>query len=133
MSTRRFALVAFLLFAVASVWAKDFPLRMKVVSAESREFQAPVLTPPDCNWKDLSGYCYSSSPQTYTENTMVVEGPDGKSLRIACTAEKQQSRCRNLPVNQSFEARRGNGVIEIRYRDQHGKLRKQVYQILGER
>jgi hypothetical protein len=66
------------------------------------------------------------------ENTMVVQEPDGKSLEIACTVYNRWSNCINLPVNQSFQARMGKHGLEIRYLDQHGKMRKQVYEILSQ-
>lgn len=114
--------------AVTSAWSKDWPLPVKVLSAESHQFQAPA--PPKCDWRDISAYCYSSTPAIYVENTMVVQEPDGKSLEIACTVYNQWSRCASLPVHQSFPAHMTKHSMEIRYRDQHGKMRKQVYEIL---
>jgi len=130
MTCRRFFfVVTLLLAATASAWSKDLPLQIKVLSAESYQFQDPPLAPPDCNWRDISAYCYSSSPQTYVENTMVVQEPDGNSLEIACTVYNRWSHCTSLPVNQSFKAWMGKRGLEIRYMDQHGKMRKQVYEI----
>ena len=37
-----------------------------------------------------------------------------------------------LPANQSFQARMGKHGLEIRYLDEHGKMRRQVYEIRGE-
>jgi hypothetical protein len=129
---RLFFVVTLLLAAMASAWSQDLPLQIKVLSGESRQFQGPLLDPPNCNWRDISAYCFGSSPQTYVENTMVVQEPDGKSLEIACTVYNQWSNCTSLPVNQSFQARMGKHGLEIRYLDQHGKMRKQVYEILRE-
>jgi hypothetical protein len=117
---------------LASAWAKDLPLQIKVLSAESHQFQAPPLDPPNCNWRDISAYCYSSSPETYVENTMVVQEPDGKSLEIACTVYNQWSHCATLPVNQRFQAWMGKHGLKIRYLDQHGRMREQVYEIVRE-
>ncbi len=130
MCRRLFFVVSFFLASTASVWSKDLPLNVKVLSAESRQFQGPPLAPPNCNWRDISAYCFSSSPQTYVENTMVVQEPDGKSLEITCTVYNQWSHCVRLPVNQSFQARMGKRGLEIRYMDHHGKMRKQLYEIL---
>jgi hypothetical protein len=116
---------------MASAWSKDLPLHIKVLSAESHQFQGPPLVPRDCNWRDISAYCYSSSPDTYVENTMVVEESNGKSLEIACTVYNQWSHCTSLHVNQSFQAWLGKHGLKIRYLDQHGKMRKQVYEILS--
>ncbi|MFZ0796734.1 MAG: hypothetical protein WB781_01370 [Candidatus Sulfotelmatobacter sp.] len=125
-----FFVVTLFLTAMVSAWAKDLPLRIKVLSAESRQFQGPPLDPPNCNFHDIDGYCLGSSPRTYVENTMVVQEPDGKSLEIACTVYNRWSHCATLPVNQSFPARREKHGLAIRYLDQHGKMRKQVYEIL---
>jgi hypothetical protein len=131
MSCRRtFLVIALVLGAVASAWSKDFPLQIKVLSGESSQFQGPPLDPPNCNWRDLDAYCYNSSPKTYVENTMAVLEPDGKSLKIACTVYNQWSHCTSLPVNQSFQARIGKRGLEIRYFDQHGKMRTQLYEVL---
>jgi len=133
MSRHRFFLVlAFFLAAVASSWPKDLPLRIKVLSGESHEFQGSPLAPPNCNWRDISAYCYGSSPRTYVENTMVVQEPGGKSLEIACTVYNRWSHCAALPINQSFQARMGKHGVVIRYVDQHGKVHEQVYEILSE-
>jgi hypothetical protein len=61
---------------------------------------------------------------------MAVLEPDGKSLKIACTVYNQWSHCTSLPVNQSFQARIGKRGLEIRYFDQHGKMRTQLYEVL---
>jgi len=117
---------------LASAWARDLPFQIKVLSAESHQFRAPPLDPPNCNWRDISAYCSSSSPETYVENTMVVKEPDGKSLEIACTVYNQRSHCTSLPVNQSFQAWMGKHGLEIRYLDEHGKMREQIFEIQRE-
>lgn len=126
------AIFALSILLLASAWAKDLPLHIMVLSAESRQFQGPRLDPPNCNFQDIDAYCYGSSPETYVENTMVVQEPDGKSLEIACTVYNQWSHCTSLPVNQSFQAWLGKHGLEIRYLDQHGKVREQAYEILRE-
>ncbi len=131
MSCRRiFLVIALLLGSVASVWSKAFPLHIKVLSGESYQFQGPPLDPPNCNWRDISAYCYGSRPETYVKNTMVVQERDSKSLEIACTVYNRWSHCANLPVNLSFQARMGKRGLEIRYPDQHGKMRTQLYEVL---
>jgi len=123
------AIFAFSALFLASAWPKDLPLRVKVLSEESYQFQGPPFPAPNCEWRDISAYCFGSTPETYVENTMVVQEPDGKSLEIACTVYNQWSHCANLPVNQSFEARMGKRSLKIRYLDPHGKMREQVYEI----
>ncbi len=133
MSYLRFLLVATLfLAAMANAWSKNLPTQIKVLSAESSQFQGPPFPPPNCEFRDISAYCYSSSPVTYTEHTMLVQEPNGKSLKIGCTVYNQWSRCATLPVNQSFHAWIGKHSLKIAYVDQHGKMRKQVYEILPE-
>jgi len=126
------AIFALSILFLASAWAKDLPLHIEVLSAESHQFQAPPLLPPNCNWKDISAYCYDSSPETYVENTMVVQELSGKSLEIACTVDNPWSHCTSLPVNQTFQAKMGKHGLEIRYLDQHHKMRKQLYEIVEE-
>jgi hypothetical protein len=117
---------------MASALPKAVPFQVKVLSATSREFQGPPDAPRDCNWRDYSAYCLNSSPETYVENTMVVQKPDGESLTISCTVYNEWSHCTHLPVNQTFQARMVKHGLEIRYVDQHHKVRKQVYEIVGQ-
>jgi hypothetical protein len=121
----------FLLAALTSSWSKELPFQIKVLSTESHQFQGAPLDPPNCTWRDISGYCTSSRPQTYIENKMVVLEADGKKLEIACTVYNPWSHCTSLPVNQTFRARTRKNGLEIRYRDQHGKWQKQVYAVLS--
>ncbi|MGB7602695.1 MAG: hypothetical protein WBM24_20500 [Candidatus Sulfotelmatobacter sp.] len=130
MSRRLVLVVIFFLAAMNHAWPQNLPFRVKVLSAESRQFQAPPIDPPNCDWKDISAYCYNSSPETYVENTMVVQKSDGTSLEVACTVYNRWSHCTSLPVDQSFQARIEKRGLEIRYMDRHGKMRKQFYEIL---
>jgi hypothetical protein len=122
--------VAAALLALSSAWANDRPLRIKVLRSESTHVERPVANPPDCNWKDLSAYCYSSTPENGVENRMEVEQPDGSSLEISCTANGPSSQCAKLPVNQSFDAWKESRGLVIRYRGANGKMRKQLYRIV---
>jgi hypothetical protein len=123
-------LLALAVFLAPMANARDLSFRVKIVSAESHQFQSPPLNPPNCNWKDISAYCYGSSPKTYVENTLVVQDPSGQIFKIACTAYNRWSHCTQLPVNQTFQARMKKDGLEIRYIGQHHKWQKQVYQIL---
>lgn len=131
-SFRLFFAVTVVFSAIASASSKPLPFQVKVLSAESQSFKAPALDPPNCNFHDIDAYCSSSSPQTYVENTMVVQEPNGKSLEVACTVYNQWSRCTTLPVNQSFQATVEKHGLEIRYSDQNHKMRKELYKILRE-
>jgi hypothetical protein len=117
---------------MASALSKAMPFQVRVISATSRQFQGPPDAPRDCNWRDYSAYCLNSSPETYVENTMVVQKPDGESLTISCTVYNEWSHCTDLPVNQTFQARPVKHGLEIRYVDEHHKLRRQVYEIVGQ-
>jgi len=131
-SFRWFFILLLFLPAMASSSAKVTPFRVKVLSAESQNFQAPPLAPPNCNFEDLNAYCYSSRPETYVAKIMVVQGSDGKSLKIGCIVYNRWSDCAALPVNQTFEARIAKRGLEIRDLDQDHKMRKQLYEILQE-
>jgi len=128
-----FLAVTVFLSAMASAASKPTPLEVKVLKADSYTFKAPPIIPHDCNWQDLSAYCYSSKPVGYVENTLTVLEPDGKSLEVACTAYNRWSRCADLPVNSTFEAKMERHGLEIYYPDQNHKMRKQLYQILREK
>ena len=116
------AILALSMFFLPCALSEDLPLQIKVLSAESHQFQGPALAPANCDYHDISAYCSSSSPITYVENTMVVEEPNGKSLEIGCTVYNQWSHCTSLPVNQSFQAWLGKHGLKIRFLDQHGKM-----------
>lgn len=45
------AIFALSILLLASAWAKDLPLHIMVLSAESRQFQGPRLDPPNCNFQ----------------------------------------------------------------------------------
>ncbi len=62
---------------------------------------------------------------------MIVEKSDGSRLQIACTVYNEWSRCRDLPLNQTFQAMKTKRGLTIRYRDRHGKMRKQIYEIVS--
>ncbi len=126
------ATFAFSTLFLANAWSKELPFQIKVLSGTTHQFQGPALAPANCDYHDISAYCSNSSPITYVENTMVVQKPNGNSLEIACTVYNQWSHCTTLPVNQSFQAWMGKHGLEIRYSDQHGKIRKQVYDVLRE-
>jgi hypothetical protein len=127
-----FIAVTIFLSVMASASSTPQPIEVKVLKAESYTFKSPPIIPRDCNWQDLSAYCYGSKPVGYVENTMVVREPDGRSLQIACTAYNRWSHCTDLPVNSTFEAKMERHGLDIRYLDQNQKMRKQLYEILRE-
>lgn len=129
---RRFTSTAFwFVFAVAltaSAEAKDYPLQVKVLSAESHQ----ILGPPEralegCNWRAIDAYCYASTPVPYTVNTMTVQENGGAPFSVECTAYRW-SHCTGLPVDQTFPARQSRRGITIAYPDKSGKQHTQLYE-----
>lgn len=125
-------LAAALLLLPLAANSEEASFSLRVLSAESREFQAPPVAPIDCNWRDYSAYCLNASPETYVENTMTVQATDGKTFQISCVAYNQWSNCTTLPIDNTFKAKPVKRGLEIRYVDTHNKLRKQLYTIVGE-
>jgi len=125
-----FLAVTVFLSVMASASSKPLPIEVEVLKAESYTFESPPIIPNDCNWEDLSAYCYGSKPIDHVQNTMVVREPDGKSLQIACTVYNRWSHCTDLPVNSTCEAKMEKHGLEIRYLDQNHKIRRQLYEIL---
>jgi hypothetical protein len=119
------------LFATLAIASQtSAPVEIKVLSASSYTFEAPPLSPPDCNWKDISAYCYSSALTTYIENTMIVEEPNGKRFAIGCTVYAPWSGCTKLPVNRTFQAHMEKNGLQVRFQDEHHKWRRQTYDLL---
>lgn len=111
----------------ASAAAKDYPIQLKVLSAESHEDIGPSQRALEgCSWRDLDAYCFGSSP--YIVNTMVVQENGGEPFSIACTAY-EWSNCTDLAVDQTFQARKEKHGIAILYTDKSGTKRTQVYEI----
>jgi len=125
-----FVAVTVFLSVMASASSRPVPFEVKVLKAESYTFKSPPMIPHDCNWQDLSAYCYGSKPIDYVQNTMVVRELDGKSLQIACTVYNRWSHCTDLPVNSTFGAKMERHGLEIHYLDQNHKMRRQLYEIL---
>ncbi len=125
-----FLAVTVFLSVMANASSKPLPIEVKVLKAESYTFRSPPIIPHDCNWQDLSAYCYGSKPIDYVQNKMVVREPDGKSLQIACTVYNRWSHCADLPVNSTFEAKMERHGLEIRYLGPNHKIRRQLYEIL---
>ena len=125
-----FAFAILLAVTSTAAIAATPPLQVKVLSAESHEVQGPPLVPVDCSFKDLDGYCDGAAPITYIQNTMLVQEPDGQSLRISCWVYNPASHCVDLAVNRTFQAEPKKQGLEIRYLDKHHKWRKQLYDIV---
>lgn len=115
----------------ASARAKDYPLQIKVLSAEEHQTLGPSERAMEgCNWRDIDAYCYASAPVQYTVNTMTVEENGGQPFRITCTAYRW-SHCTDLPVDMTFSAREQKGRLVTLYTDKNGKRREERYEIAG--
>ena len=109
--------------------AKNFPLQVEVLSAESYHASGPSEKALEgCTLRDIDAYCFGSS--TYMVHNMMVQENGGKPLSILCMAYRW-SNCTSLPIDETFPARREGRGIAIQYTDKNGKKRKQVYQIVG--
>lgn len=100
-----------------------------MLSAASHQVQGAPLVPTDCGIRDYDGYCHGSAPVTYVENTMLIQEPNGALLHVGCWVYNRWSHCADLPVNQTFEAKKEGHGLTIQYFDQDHKLRRQFYEI----
>ncbi len=107
--------------------AKDYPLQVEVLSAESYHASGPSEKALEgCTLRDIDAYCFGSS--TYIVHNMMVQESGGKPFSILCMAYRW-SHCTGLPIDETFPARREGRGIAIQYTDKNGKKRTQVYQI----
>ncbi len=111
----------------ASAAKKDYPIQLKVLSAESHEAVGPSEKALEgCAWRAIDAYCFGSSD--YTVNTMLVQENGGEPFRITCTAY-EWSNCTTLPVGETFPARQEKYGIDVLYTDKSGSKRRELYQI----
>ena len=142
MRARRSALVrlsgilpAFFLFylfyaTLLGATSSAYPIQLKVLSAEYHALDSGTPVPKDCDLQNFSAYCNESRNPT-VQNVMVVEDNNGKSFTIACTVDSRFSKCAELPVGETFEARQDKHGITVVYRDAKGKEKKELYQVLA--
>ena len=116
--------------AFADVSTEAYPLRIKVLSAETHDLNGGTQVPKDCDLTNFSAYCNESRDPS-AQNIMVVEDTDGKSFGIECITDSRWSRCAPLPVGETFEARRDKRGITVLYRTAKGKEKKQIYQLVA--
>jgi hypothetical protein len=115
---------------LASSNSDDFPLKIKIIRAETLPLQAGSSTVAEgCNQGDYSASCMHSSDR-YVQNMMVVESEDGKTFTIACTVESRWSNCIPLPVGESFRARIEKNGLSVLYLGSNGRQRMQQYRLL---
>jgi len=113
------------------VASQAYPLRIKVLSAETHALNEGTPVPKDCDLVNFSAYCNESRNPT-AQSIMLVQDAKGKSYRITCTTDSRWSKCEPLPVGETFEARKEKHGFTILYRDAKGKERKQFYQLIAE-
>jgi hypothetical protein len=113
------------------VSSQAYPLRIKVLSAETHALNEGTQVPKDCGLTDFSAYCNESRNPT-AQSIMLVQDAKGKSYRIICTTDSRWSKCEPLPVGETFEARQEKHGFTILYRSAKGKERKQFYRLIAE-
>jgi len=135
MSTRRIVVLSagLSLVAICAMAAsRNTALQIKILDSETRS--APLGdsgVPANCEGVAFDAYCRSSRAVPLV-NTLVVQEGDKPPFRISCTAESRFSRCVPLPKGATFEARREKRGIVVYYVGDKGKLRSQLYTLVGE-
>jgi hypothetical protein len=108
----------------------DYTYRIKVLRADSHALGTGTPVPKDCDLENFSAYCNESKHPT-RQNTMLVQGSDGKTFYITCDVDSHFSGCTLLPEGQTFDAKRAKQGITVLYRDTKGKDKKQFYQVMA--
>lgn len=133
MSVRGMAvlLAGLLLAATCANAASKSAERIKVLDSETRSVSlGDNGTPTNCDQVTFDAYCRSSRTAIQT-NTLLVQEGDAPPFRISCTVESKYSRCRPLPIGETFDARREKNGITVYYEDDKGKPRKQLYTLVA--
>lgn len=107
-----------------------YPLRIRILSAETRALASEPQVPKDCDLQNFSAYC-NESRNPSSQSLMLVQDSDGKPFGIACTTDSRWSKCAPLPVGATFDARKEKHGLTILYRDSKGKEVKQSYQLVA--
>jgi hypothetical protein len=113
----------------AETLSQAYPLRITVLSADTRALGGGTPVPKDCDLQNFSAYCNESTNPT-SESIMVVQNAEGKYFRVTCTTDSHWSKCGPLPVGQTFDARREKHGITIVSWNPKGKEIKQFYQLV---
>ena len=111
--------------------SQAYPLRIRVLSAETHAINEGAPVPKDCGLTDFSAYCNESKNPT-AQSILLVQDDNGKPYRITCIADSRWSKCESLTVGETFEARKDKRGFTILYRDAKGKERKQFYKLIAE-
>jgi hypothetical protein len=116
--------------ALAAAATQAYPLRIRILSAETHPLNAEPQVPKDCDLQNFSAYC-NESRNPSAQSVMLVQDGEGKSFRIACTTDSRWSKCSPLPVGETFEARTEKRGLAVLYRNAKGKETRQVYQMMA--
>lgn len=127
-------LVSLNAMSASAMFAKDtashYPLRITVLSAETRTLNAEAQASRDCSLANYSAYCNQSGNPS-SQSILLVQDADGKSYRITCTADSRSSKCVQLPPGKTFEARKEKHGFTILYQNTNGKEIRQFYQLVA--
>jgi len=115
-------------FATAGTSTRS--LQIKILSAEYHAIDGGTPVPRDCDLQNFSAYCNESANPTL-QNVMRVQDNNGKTFTITCMVDSRFSRCAELPVGQTYQAREDKHGITVIYEDAKGKERKELYQVVA--
>lgn len=86
--------------------------------------------PKNCDGVNFDAYCHNSKTSEVTNILLVQEG-DHPPYRIVCSVDTKWSRCAPLAKGKSFDAKREKRGLLVYYVDDNGKMRKQLYTMVG--
>jgi len=121
-----------LVVEMANAAARSNTTRIQVMASESHSVTTDNNgVPKNCDSLNFDAYCHNSKTVEVINTMLVREGND-PPFRLACKVESKWSRCIRLAEGQSFEAKRDNRGLTVYYLDGKGKLRSQLYTVVGE-
>lgn len=126
-------LVAWLCLSLcAGAAVKNSAIRVTVLDSQSRSVMLDGSgVPKNCDGVNYDAYCNSSKTQQ-TTNQLLVQAGSQPPFWVSCTIETRWSRCAELPIGESFNARQEKRGISIYFQDDNGKVRRQLYSYVGD-
>ena len=79
----------------------------------------------------FEAYRIDDTSFTHIENTMVVEGSDGRRYTISCTASFRWSKCVWLHVGESFQAAINKDGMTVNYHDSCWRVQVAIFQVVA--
>ncbi len=123
--------VGFLLVAVLTSAVSKNAIRIKVLDSETRSVSlADNGVPNNCEQVTFDAYCRTSRTPLLKYTLLVQEG-DQPPFHISCTVESKWSRCKALPIGETFDAKREKRGLVVYYIDDKGKARSQLYTLVA--